>query len=268
MESGQPLVSIILPSYNHEKYVEEAVLSIVRQTYRNFELFVVDDGSKDGSPQLLQRLSETYGFQLFLQKNSGVLNVLNGAIPRCKGKYIAFLSSDDYWVLDKLEKQVKYLEEHSEVGAVFGNALAINASGEILPNYFQRFYNYTEYSFYDVVTLKAQFPAPSNMFRKETFDKVGLYDTNYPLEDLYMNLKISYNKYKIGFLPDLLTFYRVHPQNISKRSRYMYEQKLKTLAIYKGEEGYKKGVLKTRLHYYMHVLLSLVPKALFPYKRS
>lgn len=268
MDLNSPLVSIIVPSYNHEKYIEQAILSIMRQTYRNYELLVVDDGSTDGSAKILQRLSDTYGFKLIVQKNTGIVGLFNKYIPQCKGKYIAFLSSDDYWALDKLEKQVAYMEKNEDVGAIFGNTLAIDENGEILPSFFQRFSGHRKYSFYDIITFNAPFAAPSNMFRRETYEKVGLYDAAYPIEDLYMNLKITHSNYKIGLLPDLVAFYRIHGQNLSKRNRFIFENKLKTIAQYKNEEGYKKGAFKTYMHYYMHVILSFIPKALFPFKRN
>ena len=137
-----------------------------------------------------------------------------------------------------------------------------------MPNYFQQFSNYGEYNFEDVLSLSAPLSAPTNMIRKDVFDKVGTYDKNFLMEDLYMWLKLSHNNYKLTLLPDLFSFYRIHGTNISKQNKRVYHEKLKLLNIYKGEKGYWKGIFKTHLHYYMHVVLGLVPKALLPFKRS
>ena len=132
MNLNQPLVSAIVPCYNHEKFVVQAIDSILKQTYKNIELLVIDDGSKDSSPKLLQQLSEQHQFYFEQQKNSGIHATLNKMISMSRGKYIAILASDDVWCLDRIEKQVAYMEQHLEVGACFGNALSINEQNEIL----------------------------------------------------------------------------------------------------------------------------------------
>src|SRR5690349_13476521 len=101
-ELNMPLVSVIVPSYNHEKFITECVESIMQQTYKNFELTVIDDGSRDGSRDILKQLQDKYGFNLVLQENIGLTSTLNKGIQNWgTGKYISFCASDDYWALDK-----------------------------------------------------------------------------------------------------------------------------------------------------------------------
>ena len=268
MNLNGPLVSVIVPCYNHEKFVEQAINSVLNQTYENIELIVIDDGSKDNSPLLLQQLSEKHHFYFVQQENKGTAITLNKYIEKSKGKYISILASDDVWLLDKIEKQVKHLEQNPKVGANFGNVLSITAKNEILPFYLQRFSNYGEYNFKDLLSLSAPLSALTNMLRKDALDKVGLFDKEFLLEDLYMWLKLAHADYTITVLPDLLGFYRVHGNNTSKQNKLMYHEKLKLLNVYKGKKGYWKGIFKTHLHYCMHVVLGLVPKALLPFKRS
>lgn len=106
-DNSMPLVSVIMPCYNHDAYVERAILSVLEQTYKNIELIVVDDGSKDNSCEVICRLSEKHGFTFVEQENAGVCKTLNrGVFEFSKGSYIAVLASDDYWAIDKIEKQM------------------------------------------------------------------------------------------------------------------------------------------------------------------
>ncbi|MDA9580498.1 glycosyltransferase family 2 protein, partial [Luminiphilus sp.] len=93
---AQQTVSVIIPSYNHKRYIEAAILSVKKQTYEPIELVVVDDGSTDGSVDLLLELRKEFGFQLKCQKNVGVCATLNrGIAEMASGSYIALLASDD-----------------------------------------------------------------------------------------------------------------------------------------------------------------------------
>jgi teichuronic acid biosynthesis glycosyltransferase TuaG len=106
------LVSIITPSFNSSKYIKETVDSVLSQTYENWELIIVDDGSKDSSANIIQDLTNTdtriKGF--YFDKNIGAAEARNVAIQQAKGKYIAFLDSNDLWELEKLEKQISFMQ--------------------------------------------------------------------------------------------------------------------------------------------------------------
>ena len=107
------LVSIITPSYNAEKYIEECVLSVLNQTYQNWELLIVDDFSIDNSREIIVKLSESDSRIkiIFLESNVGAAAARNIAIAKAKGKYIAFLDSDDLWNEKKLEKQILFMQK-------------------------------------------------------------------------------------------------------------------------------------------------------------
>lgn len=105
-DGSQPLVSVIIASYNHEKYIEASIASVAAQTYRNVELLVVDDGSSDGSVELLRGLQAKYGFDLRVQQNQGLSRTLNEAIARARGNLIVPFGSDDIMLPQRLEKQV------------------------------------------------------------------------------------------------------------------------------------------------------------------
>lgn len=110
----QPLVSVIMPSYNAERYITESMESVLAQTYANWELVITDDCSTDSTPMI----AETYGKKdprikfCIAKQHSGIAETRNQSLLRAQGRFIAFLDNDDLWVAEKLEKQVRFMLEH------------------------------------------------------------------------------------------------------------------------------------------------------------
>lgn len=111
MQNNLPLVSIIMPSYNSSSFIEDSVNSVLAQTYTNWELLITDDCSRDNSVEIINRLvAKDNRISLFpLDKNVGAAGARNISIENAKGRFIAFLDSDDVWIADKLEKQIAYM---------------------------------------------------------------------------------------------------------------------------------------------------------------
>lgn len=110
MKNNSPLVSVIVVCYNHEKFINECIDSIMHQSYTNIEVLVFDNGSSDNSPSILTKLQEKYKFKLYFQENIGIPRALNKAIKIANGKYISAISTDDFWPLNKIEIGVNFLE--------------------------------------------------------------------------------------------------------------------------------------------------------------
>ena len=127
-KGAMPRVSVIIPTYNRKDYVQEAIDSVLAQTFTDYEIIVVDDGSTDGTGEVLQA---KYGDRIryVWQENQGESVARNRGIEMAQGEYIALLDSDDLWLPEKLEKQVAYLEAHPDVGMVFSQAWQIDAEG-------------------------------------------------------------------------------------------------------------------------------------------
>ena len=126
-----PKVSIILTSYNHEKYIAAAIESVLNQTFSDFELLIFDDGSTDNSHEVIKTFKDER-IKLFLNdENTGAVQMLQAGAKISKGQYIALQHSDDVWELDKIEKQLQFLENHPEYEACFTQAKFIDESGEI-----------------------------------------------------------------------------------------------------------------------------------------
>ena len=230
MNKTLPLVSVIVPCYNHEKYVEQTIESIVHQTYENIEFIIIDDGSKDNSPTIIKRLSEQYGFYFEVQQNVGLSATLNKMIKMAKGKYIALIASDDTCALDKIETLVNKFENlGSEYGVVCGNARFIDDEGKILVRgtnncddlieYFTANRNdvdfSTQFGTYESLLNGNYIPVLGTLIKKDALIEVGLYDEDLSLEDWSMWLKLS-KKYKMKYVDNIVAFYRWHDSNITK----------------------------------------------------
>lgn len=100
--------------YNHEQFVEEAILSVLRQSYKNIEFIVADDGSKDNSAEIMKKYSQYFAYEYYSKENTGGL--YNTIKKQATGKYIALMNSDDIWEPDKIALQVEYMENHPECG--------------------------------------------------------------------------------------------------------------------------------------------------------
>lgn len=116
------LVSVVIPSYNHRDYVIQAIESVLDQSWPEVDLIVIDDGSKDGSPEVIQNLLERRGgFRFIARENRGLLKTLNEGLAMARGEFFCELASDDFFPPDSLEKRVRFLLEHPVCVAVFGD---------------------------------------------------------------------------------------------------------------------------------------------------
>lgn len=113
------MVSVIIPSYNHEKFIEKCILSILNQSFTDFELLIADDCSTDSSREKIQGIKDSRITSYFFEENVGTVQTLNFLISKCKGKYIAIIGSDDLWEKDKLKLQVEFMESNINYGACF-----------------------------------------------------------------------------------------------------------------------------------------------------
>jgi len=241
---SDPLVSVIISCYNHERYIKDCIESVVSQSYANIEILVIDDGSKDNSPGILKALAEKHHINLVLQENKGYSTTLNEAIQRSKGDYICPMGSDDIMMPDKTEKQVRLMEREKDISICGGNALIIN-NNNVIVNRRQNFPEYREINF-DTLFRNTGYGivAPTAMLRKSDIIKEGCYDPNIPLEDLYMWLKMTYRGYRMVGLNDVLIYYRKHDSNTYKNTAYMINSITKTLQPYEKEAGFKSVELK------------------------
>lgn len=213
----KPEVSIILPSYNYENYIGKTIDSVLNQSYPNWELIIIDDGSMDNSLDVIKRYKDKR-IHLFTQKNKGVSSTLNRGIRNSNCKYICFLDADDKYHPDKLDAQVEYMNSGFDI--VTTQVQVIDDKDEESPiEHFKMTWNlYDKKEIFgeDRVAnflYKNYFCKSSLMIRKELFNKYGYFDprliTAYDL-DLWLRMIPSA---KITRVDKILTYYRWHDKN-------------------------------------------------------
>ncbi|SDS24374.1 alpha-1,3-rhamnosyltransferase [Pseudomonas asplenii] len=242
MTDAQPLVTVIIASYNHGPYIEQSILSVLNQTYPNIELLVVDDGSTDDSVERIRRLQAEHGFDFQVQKNQGLTNTLNGAIARSHGSLIAPFGSDDIMLPERIAIQVAHMDGKPEVGICAGNIELIDSEGNLFPEKRQRRdVPFRRLDFDDMFLERKPYPpAPTLLIRREALNKVGGFDPQIRLEDLLIELKITRAGYFIDGLGVLMARYRKHATNSYKNHRFMIDSILRTYALFSDHPLYEQ----------------------------
>lgn len=244
-DSSQPLVSVIIASYNHAPYIEASIESVLQQSYPNIELLVVDDGSRDDSVARIEALQKLHGFDFRVQTNKGLSRTLNEAIERARGSLIAPFGSDDIMLPERIATQVAYMADKPEVGICAGAIQTIDADGK--PSAKPRALLLRRLDFEDVfMDRKPGAPAPTLLFRREALDQVGGFEPEVRLEDLVIELKITRAGYFIDILDEPLALYRVHDSNTYKNYRFMVDNVLKTYACFSDHPAYPEVCARFR----------------------
>ena len=210
----EPLVSVIIPAYNASEWIAETVESVLKQEYQNFEIIVVDDGSTDNTEKIVTSFGPKINY--YYKKNGGQSSARNFGIKNAKGKYIAFLDSDDLWFKQKLRLQVDLLEKNNFKWAYTDGIAFDNSTNEIL----FRFNNKSKQYEGDILIKIFQscfIPMPTVIVNKEVFLEIGYFNENHNFrnrEDWEMWIRIA-EVYPIALIPEILVKYRVHKKSVS-----------------------------------------------------
>jgi glycosyltransferase involved in cell wall biosynthesis len=205
-----PRVSVIMTVYNAEAFVSRSIKSILDQTFKDFEFIIIDDGSTDNTLKIIKSFNDT---RLIVksQKNSGVPKASNRAIALAKGEYIARQDADDYSSIQRLEKQVDFLDKHPDIGLIGTNYTAVNLDGEIV--FVTDFF--TQPDDLNLATVFSnQFGHGSTMVRKSTLNKVGGYHEISIVHDYDLWVRISHSD-KMANLKDRLYTWTFHGKSLS-----------------------------------------------------
>ncbi len=243
----KPIVSVLIPAYNHEAWVEEAILSVINQTYgyENIELIVADDYSKDNTAKVLSELASKYQFKLVIHKqNKGLNSTINELISLSSGKYIASFASDDKLILNRIENQILILESNPDIDILAGEAILIDEFGKIITTRSKT--NNTEFTFYNFddffMRLKPGFAAGTAMIKSDLFKRIGTYDSNYLIEDYYFWLKATYNQAIIAKCNLPFLYYRLQKKSLSSNTNLMDDGRAKILTLYKTHPKYSQAM--------------------------
>ena len=243
MQSSQPLVSVVIPCYNHEQFVKDSIQSVIDQTYNNIELIIIDDGSKDSSIEKIEEMIELCKkrfnrFEFRSRANIGLSATLNEALEWCKGKYFSAIASDDIFLPNKIELQINYMEKNNKILAVFGGVIHIDQDNKEIS---RKVGTNKFYDFEDIIMHNHQISTPTAMLKIEALRRIGGYDNSLFIEDWYMWLKISEHG-SIFAMEDILALYRQHINNSSKKFSKMHSGRLEVLKRFEHSAYYEKAV--------------------------
>ncbi|MGD1913669.1 MAG: glycosyltransferase family 2 protein [Rivularia sp. (in: cyanobacteria)] len=206
-------VSVIIPAYNAMTYLPKTVESVLKQTFTDFDVIIVNDGSSDSIEQWANTITDNR-VKLVSQKNQGAAAARNTGIAHAKGEYIAFVDSDDLWEPSKLEKQVYCLDDNPDVGLVYVWVASIDAKGNDLGKIYS---NHSEGNVWKkMLQGNIVWSGSAAMVRRDCFEKLGVFDQNLRFaEDWEMWIRIARN-YSFAAIKEPLVYYRHHPNNKSQ----------------------------------------------------
>lgn len=218
-----PLISVIMPVFNREKYLAEAIESVLNQTYDCFEFIIIDDGSTDGSWKIIDAYSKKDNrIKAFKNEfNKRISNTRNFGLDKSEGKYIAVMDSDDISLPDRFEKQVTYLETHPEID-VLGTQIELFGQTQYAGKVSD--YPLTPGGVSWGLVFDSQLAHPSVMMRSEIFTKDNLKYREYEAaQDYELWARLSPN-HQLANLPHALLKYRVHNESISNTKRKIQKE--------------------------------------------
>lgn len=240
-----PLVSVLMPSYNHEMYIQDAIESVFEQTYENIELIVIDDGSTDSSVDIILRLQKTYGFTFIKQENIGLIATLDRLSQLAHGKYISLFSSDDLYHPKKIEILVSYLEKNRNFSVVYSKIGIIDGQSE-LKNVVNEPYQEGDI-FFNLLCGDFFINGLSALVRSDVYCSHGRFNTY--VDDLQFWLELS-SHYEFGFVDEVTAFYRVHNNHLSSNLIKMQASEYDILMRYSDVEGFSFALDKWYLKWF------------------
>ena len=215
-----PLVSVIVPAYNSSMYIKETLVSVLNQTFADFELIVIDDGSTDGQREvILQACQDDPRLRYVYKPNAGVSGARNTGFNFSVGSYVAFLDADDVWLPNNLEIKLSKFQS-GDYGLVHSDGLLINEDTAPLPG---RMTGREGQLLTDMLKWKAtQVPGPSSILvKREVLQTIGLFDTHLSTSaDHDFFLRVA-SKYPIGRVAEITWMYRMHPANMHRNISVM-----------------------------------------------
>ena len=225
---NQPLVSVIIPVYNLERYLVDAIESVRAQDYAPVELIVVDDGSTDASAETIGRMGA--GIRYVYQANQGIGGARNTGIALATGSFLAFLDSDDVWLSDKLTRQTAVFASDPETDAVYGHAEQFY-SPEIEPGFWRR-----------IRTQPGLLPAPlpsAMIIRRTAFDRVGPFDPRLGIGvEIDWFARLTERQLVVVMLQEVVFRRRLHRSNFSIRSA---DEPLERVRVLKAAIDRRRG---------------------------
>jgi glycosyltransferase involved in cell wall biosynthesis len=253
----ESLVSIIIPAYNAERFISETINSVLNQTYTNWELIIINDGSTDKTLDIIQRFSANDNRISYITKNnSGVSDTRNKGIEAAKGEYIAFLDADDVWMQNNLEKKIEVLKKDPSVDFVYSNMMQADQN---LQNATPAPAGKDENIFENLLLWNGEvIPGPcSNIVIKRKCVEAGIRfePALTTIADQNFTVQLS-EKFKGKLIKEALWIYRIIPGSMSKSLTVMEKDALNTYAIYKNKNYFRSITFRKKCFANMYLVLS------------
>lgn len=222
-DAPAPTVSVIMPSYNHERFVASAIRSVLEQTFTDFELIIVDDGSADDSAKIIKTFEDPRIRAVFFEKNRGAAAATNKAVSLARGNYIALCNSDDRWVKNKLDAQLSIFKEQPNLAATFSDVIWIDDRGVPLDKsrvsfstkLFRRKNRSRHEWLHDLIVNGNCLCHPSVMIRRESLNQTGPYDDRLRQLPDFQKWIALVQFGEIFVSPEQLVKFRIHDSNTS-----------------------------------------------------
>lgn len=213
---NQPLVSIVMPSYNHKEFVGKAIESVLNQTYKNFEFIIADDGSTDSSVEIISQYDDPRIKFVRFEENTG-FGAYEYGLELAEGEYIATIASDDMWEHTLIETYIEFMENNKEYGCCFSQPQIIDENDTIVENskydiVFRTENRTKEEWFRHLYLIGNCICAPSMCIRKEVYQQIGPFRFQYRQSQDYEYWLRLVQKYEIYICPEKLVKYRIHNQ--------------------------------------------------------
>ncbi|MBN2900107.1 MAG: glycosyltransferase [Clostridia bacterium] len=206
---NSPVVTIYITNYNYAKYIQQSIESVLKQTYKDYELIIIDDGSTDNSKEIIEQYREYPNVRIVYQKNKG-LNITNNIAMRlASGQYLVRLDADDYWDIEYLEKVVEKMESDPEIGLVFPDYYYVDSDGK-MTGVEKRFNFEEEVTLYDLPAHGA-----CTLIRLEFLRRLGGYNESFACQDGYDLWLKFISSHKVANVNTPLFYYRRHGNNLT-----------------------------------------------------
>jgi glycosyltransferase involved in cell wall biosynthesis len=234
-----PKVDVIIPAYNAAKYVAAAIESVIGQTYEDWKILLVDDGSTDNTAEVVEPFIERLGpkLQYIYKPNGGLPAARNTAIRNSSAEFLALLDADDVWLPCRLAELLQCFEDRPHVGLAYGLISWIDADGVIIDTFSGNRNPAEGRIATHIYTRKVHLPCPTVTFRRSCVDEVGLFDeTMRATEDRDLWLRIAL-RYEVAFVPKVLALYRLSAGSMSTDSGRMLKAQLRFVEKHYGAPG-------------------------------
>ena len=225
-------ISVIIPTYNRADKIVTSILSVLDQSYKDFDLIIVDDASADDTETVIAGISDNRIRYYKLDTNKGAAGARNEGVKLAKTEFIAFHDSDDKWLPDKLEKQMVYMDRNPDIGLVYGK-VRVNSPDKIyeFPN--EAVSGELQGELYPWLLRRNTIDTPTMFMRKVCFDETGGFDESLRcLEDWEFVIRFSRN-FKIGYIGEVLLDSFVSEGGVSRNIGAYYEARCKMIALHK-----------------------------------